>query len=198
MLKRITEKQIYHTILYFVFYAFVGWIYEVSLCIFEAKIGFVNRGFLWLPILPVYGFGSLLFIQLYRLRKKKLPVGSFDMMPVVIFLIILVSTTVVELITSYILEAAIGGWLWDYTGYFMNFEGRISLKTSLRFGLGGMAIIYILHPLLRRALYSAPIKVLRLLCIIFLTAVGIDLCFRVKYGSNFKQASAITYSIPSC
>ncbi len=147
MLKRITEKQIYHTILYFVFYAFVGWIYEVSLCIFEAKIGFVNRGFLWLPILPVYGFGSLLFIQLYRLRKKKLPVGSFDMMPVVIFLIILVSTTIVELITSYILEAVIGGWLWDYTGYFMNFEGRISLKTSLRFGLGGMAIIYILHPL---------------------------------------------------
>ena len=40
-----------------------------------------------------------------------------------------------ELIASYIIEAAAGYPLWDYTGYFMNFDGRIALEPGLMFGL---------------------------------------------------------------
>ena len=71
-------------------------------------------------------------------------------MPVFIFLGIIIITTVVELISSYIMEFITGGWLWDYRGYSFNFQGRIALNPSIRFGLGGMFFIYILQPLFEK------------------------------------------------
>ena len=42
-----------------------------------------------------------------------------------------------RLITSYIMEWTTGSWLWDYTRFTPNFQGRIALNPSLRFGVGG-------------------------------------------------------------
>lgn len=55
-----------------------------------------------------------------------------------------------ELVTSYILEAFTGGWLWNYNSYWLNFQGRIALNPSVRFGIGGIVFIYILQPLFEK------------------------------------------------
>ena len=55
-------KKIEKYYLYFMMYAVIGWIYEVVLEVFIYKWGFSNRGVLFGPYLPVYGFGGLLFI----------------------------------------------------------------------------------------------------------------------------------------
>ena len=34
---------------------------------------------------------------------------------------------------------------------FLNFEGRIALNPSIRFGIGGMVFLYVLQPLFSRA-----------------------------------------------
>ena len=49
-------------IIYFMLYAIIGWIYEVLLELFIWSHKFVNRGTLFGPWLPVYGFGALIFI----------------------------------------------------------------------------------------------------------------------------------------
>lgn len=139
--------------LYFWVYAVLGWVYEVFLEVVVYRWGFSNRGFLFGPYLPVYGFGALLIIACLRpLSRKPLHIGKVNIMPVVVFLAVVALTTVVELITSYLLEWTTGGWLWDYTRYSIQWQGRICLSASLRFGIGGMVILYLLQPLLEKGM----------------------------------------------
>ena len=36
--------------------------------------------------------------------------------------------------------------MWDYTRFAWNFQGRIALNPSLRFGAGGMVFLYLFQP----------------------------------------------------
>ena len=138
--------------LYFLAYSVLGWCYEVFLEVVVYLWGFSNRGFLWGPYCPVYGFGALLLLLCLRgVMKRRLLWGRVCVTPAVVFVAIVVLTTVLELLTSYLLEWTTGGWLWDYSSYTIQFEGRICLSASLRFGVAGMLVLYVLQPLLERA-----------------------------------------------
>lgn len=50
-------------LLSFLVFCVIGWIYEVLVFYFELGYGFVNRGFLFGPWLPVYGCGSKIFCR---------------------------------------------------------------------------------------------------------------------------------------
>ncbi|HIY52653.1 MAG TPA: putative ABC transporter permease [Candidatus Agathobaculum merdavium] len=139
--------------LYFWVYAALGWVYEVFLEVVVYRWGFSNRGFLFGPYLPVYGVGALLILAFLRgLSRREWRVGRVNLMPVVVFVSVVVLTTVVELIASYLLEWTTGGWLWDYTRYTIQWQGRICLSASLRFGVGGMIVLYGLQPLLEKGM----------------------------------------------
>ena len=59
--------------------------------------------------------------------------------------------TAIELVTSYILEALTGAWPWQtYVDYAINFQGRIALSPSIRFGLGGLLFLLVLQPLFEK------------------------------------------------
>ena len=73
----------------------------------------------------------------YRLIKTSMYLWKIPFTSVLVFAEIVVITTVIELITSYIMEWTAGSWLWDYTRFTPNFQGRIALNPSLRFGVGG-------------------------------------------------------------
>ena len=62
----------------------------------------------------------------------------------------MIIATVIELIASYIMEFTRGGWMWDYDRFAFNFQGRIALNPSIRFGIGGMIFMYILQPLFEK------------------------------------------------
>lgn len=136
----------------FILFSISGWIYEVCVFAFEYNQGFINRGFLFGPYLPVYGSGEVLvLLMLLGLREKKVKLWKINIMPVLMFFLIIFITTVTELITSYILEFFTGGngFLWDYSGldYGPHFEGRISVVSSLRFGIMGIVGLYGVQPL---------------------------------------------------
>ena len=65
-------------------------------------------------------------------------------------------TTIVELLTTYIIDYMKSDWrkLWDYSGSFMNFQGRVSLPSSLKFGLIGIIGVYIIIPLIDKFIGS--------------------------------------------
>ncbi len=139
--------------LYFWVYAALGWVYEVFLEVVVYRWGFSNRGFLFGPYLPVYGVGALLILAFLRgLSRRKWCVGRVNLMPAVVFVAVVALTTVVELIASYLLEWTTGGWLWDYTRYTIQWQGRICLSASLRFGVAGMIVLYGLQPLLEKGM----------------------------------------------
>ena len=89
---------------YFTFYSVFGWCYEVFLEVFVYHWGFTNRGVLFGPYTPVYGFGALAFLLLvYPLIRDKAVKGRLIMIPVVFLLCMLIATAI-ELGTSYLLE----------------------------------------------------------------------------------------------
>jgi len=144
-------KRLERALVYFTFYAVFGWCYEVFLEVVVYRWGFTNRGVLFGPYCPVYGFGALAFIVLvYPLIKGKPPKKRLALIPVVFLLCMLIATAI-ELGTSYLLEALTGSWPWQtYADYAINFEARIALSPSIRFGLGGTFFLYILQPLFEK------------------------------------------------
>lgn len=137
--------------LYFFAYSVAGWCYEVFLETVVYRWGFSNRGVLFGPYCPVYGFGMLLFIfTIYRLIKNKPLKTRLLMIPAVIVGCALIATAV-ELLTSYICEFFTGSWPWQtYADYKINFQARIALSPSIRFGLGGALFLYLVQPLFER------------------------------------------------
>lgn len=129
---------------------FIGWIYEV--CIHLVRDGvFVNRGTMHGPWLPIYGWGGLLIITLlynFRTNPKKQ------------FFATIILCGIVEYFSSFALDIIYGQKWWDYSGYFINLNGRICLEGLLIFGIGGLAISYIIAPMLDNALRKVSKKVL--------------------------------------
>ena len=163
---------------YFLVFCFCGWIYESFWCeMVEKNHGFTNKGYLFGPWLMIYGFGMLLIV--FILRRFKVTNG---------YLILLYATlisTVVELIGSYIMEAMFGHFFWDYSPYFMNFQGRIAFKQDLMFGLMALMGMKILLPKvdILQEKYSDNI-VHNLAAILIIMLYFVDLIARIWLGSN--------------
>ena len=150
----VTPKDHYSIInllfMFFVF-SFIGWAWE---CLLEYyKIGiFVNRGSMWGPWIPIYGAGGLMMIILLNRFRAK---------PLVTFFSSIVVAGIMEYTTAAILWNTQHLKYWDYTGYFLNIQGRICLEGLLFFGIMGLAGIYFFAPLTDNVLEKIPIKIRR-------------------------------------
>jgi len=140
----------------FMLYCFIGWIYEVILE-FSYGHGFVNRGFLHGPYLPVYGFGALLVLFTIRpFSRKKICIGKFSVTPVIVFLLIFLLVTIVEYCAGVILDVGFGKQLWDYSDEILNINGIVCLFASLKFATGGTVFLYLLQPLFEKLVAIMP------------------------------------------
>ena len=179
-------KRLRDIFLMFMACAFLGWIYEVLVGLLETHVGYVNRGFLFGPYLPIYGFGGIILITLLMpIRNKKIHLGRISISFVLVFLSTMLITTILELIGSYFMELIMGDWLWDYSTYFCNFEGRIALWSSVKFGLGGLIIIYIIEPAVYFCIQKLNERAVNIFTIILAIIFTIDLLLRPFLGSNF-------------
>ena len=164
--------------IYFMLYAILGWIYEVFLEVVVYRWGFSNRGVLFGPYCPVYGFGALAFIfTVYPFIKKKNIKKKLFLIPIV-FLLCMGIATLIELITSYLCEFFLGSWPWQtYANYKYNFQARIALSPSIRFGIGGVAFLYIIQPLYEKLLEKLGNKKVNIIFIILLLILAIDMIY---------------------
>jgi len=123
--------------LYFIIYSFIGWLYESILCSINEK-KWVNRGFLNGPLCPVYGFGALSVLFLLNQRVNNV---------FTLFFVSMIVTSLLEYITSFLLEKLFHAKWWDYSHYRFNIQGRISLIGAIVFGGLSVLLIKIIHPL---------------------------------------------------
>ena len=123
-------------ILYFMIYAFCGWLMQV-ICILIRLKKFVNRGFLIGPICPIYGYGVLGIVLLIGNDKS-------DVLGV--FLKSILICSVLEYFTTYFMEKKFKARWWNYSKRKFNINGRICLETMLPFGILGTLIVYVVHP----------------------------------------------------
>ena len=123
--------------LLFILYSFLGWLMEVICKLFELK-KFVNRGFLIGPICPIYGYGVLGILLLIGNDKS-------DFLS--IFLKSILICSVLEYLTSYVMEKLFHARWWDYSKRKFNINGRICLETMIPFGILGTIVVYFINPL---------------------------------------------------
>ena len=177
------KRRISEYVVFFWVYAVIGWIYEVVLETFIYRWGFSNRGVLFGPWLPVYGFGAVIFVLLwYRIIKDKPLKQRLIRLPL-IFLLTMATATLIELITSYLCEWTMDSWPWQtYADYAINFQARIALSPSLRFGLGGCLFLYIIQPALDRMTSKMKDRTVIAIAVGILAVLAVDVvytfCFR--------------------
>ena len=135
-------------ILLFFCYSLLGWCIEVTLKYFQFR-RFINRGFFTGPILPIYGSGAALI----TLLVDKL--SPFESAYGTTFALSFVICGTLEYLTSYVMEKRFHARWWDYSQKPMNLHGRVWIGNLLLFGLGGVAIVHLINPLLCRAFAAA-------------------------------------------
>ena len=167
---------------FYIFYilSLVGWLYEMSLFIFYGNLANIyNRGFLRGPYLPIYGFGGLLIVKVLRPIVARMGEGRWLKKILISFLVIIILTTGLELLASYILDYFKLDKLWDYSNFSYNFQGRISLRHSIRFGLGGLVLTYLVLPFFQGLLLRLDPGRKKILALILFLIMGLDFFTRV-------------------
>lgn len=161
----------------FFVYAFLGYVCEVIYCSIGQK-KLVNRGYLYMPVCPIYGFGAVIILL------SMLPISK--MWYLVFFLGILLTTTL-EYLTSYIMEIIFHMRWWDYSKRKLNINGRVCLLNSLLFGGLVMIVVYGLHPLVYRLMETMGMLSIRIIDIILGIGIVVDTIFSTIKNVNIAK-----------
>lgn len=163
MMQKVDTKKLSALVLEFTAYSFIGWLYETILT--SAVWGrFADRGWLHLPICPIYGFCAMALLLILRRIKS----------PALIFVVGTAVTTAAELAASYVLDLFIDDSLWDYNNWAFNFQGRIALGSSLIFGILCVLLIKVLYPAAEYLADKASGRTLKIAAAITLAIIFAD------------------------
>ncbi len=182
------DYSIFNLVLLFFTFAMIGWCWEVAYGLFTTG-DFINKGTMFGPWLPIYGTGGILLLLLLSKFREK---------PLIVFLLAMLICGVIEYAASVILEGLYGLKWWDYSGFFLNVDGRVCLEGLILFGLGGAGIIYVLAPLLDNLYNKIPHSVKMAIRIILIICFAIDLgisSVSPNYGKGITTVAMSTLFI---
>lgn len=184
---KVLSLKIQNLLIYYFICSILGWIMEV-LYAYSVFGTFVDRGFLYGPMCPIYGWGAVAMVLITeRIRKKK--VNTLG-----IFLIVTAIFTTLEYLTSLVLELIFNLRWWDYSNYFLNINGRVCLIFSIFFGFMGIVFVKKIYPRIQRLIKNIRKKIsVKMLWIILISLVvlsNVDCVFSsIKYIK--KDANSI-------
>lgn len=149
----------YQWLLFFFIYCFIGWIIE-STYVSVRGLHFVNRGFLRLPLLPLYGSGAIIMLWL------SIPVqGNLFL----VFLFGMLGASALEYVTGYVMERLFKMKYWDYSSNPFNINGYVCLTNSIAWGFLTLLLTEVIH----RPLEWLVLHLNGTACIILVIMVGI-------------------------
>lgn len=181
--------DIYFLFYNFFLYCFFGWIYESGLVSLQKRT-WVNRGFLNGPIIPIYGAGAtVVYVLLSPIQNH----------PSWVFVGGMLIATVLEYITSYIMEKLFHAKWWDYSNYKYNIQGRICLMASLFWGFLSIFMTDVLQPVINGMIKRIPRQAGEtagaFICILFAADVTVTVIYTLKLDKKFADMSKIREEI---
>ena len=114
----------YQWLLIFYTYCFFGWIFESTYVSCKTR-RFVNRGFLRLPMLPLYGTGAVMMLWVSLPLKHNV---------FLVYISGMIAATVLEYVTGWAMERLFKMKYWDYSNQRFNLNGYICLSSSVAWG----------------------------------------------------------------
>ena len=178
MLDFCRSQDVYHLLGFFIIYSVAGWIWESCYCSIKKK-KLINRGFLNGPVIPLYGCGALLaYLFLWPYREEWITVYAGGAL----------LATLLEYVTSWLMERLFDATWWDYSDEKFNIQGRICLRASLLWGLFALFMIRWLHPAVANFLERLPVRVVQAAELIFVLLFTADLIYTVMGTFDIKKA----------
>ncbi len=139
-------NELFYIFYLFFIYSFFGWIYE-SLFVSIRKRTPVNRGFLNGPVIPIYGLGALIFYLVLGPVKDNLFLNYIGGA---------ILASVLEYVTSLLMEALFHAKWWDYSNRRFNIGGRVCLAASLLWGFFSLLMLHVIHPQMDALISKIP------------------------------------------
>jgi len=165
-------------IIIFLCFSVLGWIWESIYCTIKNK-KWANRGFLYGPICPIYGFGGLIGFIVYYF----LPSLSW----IILFAAGFVVSMILEYPTSWLLEKLFHARWWDYSDIPLNINGRTSVPTSAAFGVAAILVMKVILPLLTDILSLTPLWLEHIAVYLFISVISADITLTVCALTNFQK-----------
>ncbi len=164
-------------LLFFFLYCFLGWVWE-CLYVSALKRQWINRGFLYGPLIPIYGFGAITVLWI------TLPVrGSIPL----IFLFGMVGATILEYFTGAAMERLFHVRYWDYSNNHFNLNGHICLFCSLGWGVFSVLMVKVLHLPFENAVLKIPENIANLTSTVLVAIFAADTTKSVQSALDFRE-----------
>ena len=175
--------------MFFFIYGFLGWCVEVAFAAVKES-RFVNRGFLNGPICPIYGFGVVSVVLLLRPLAHSLPL---------LFLGAVAVTTLIELLTGFLLEKLFHARWWDYSPRKFNIGGYVCPLFSLIWGAACVVVVRLIHPAVDHVVRLLPDAALYTALGALFAVLAIDLAATVatihRLGQRLKRLNDLASEI---
>lgn len=164
-------------LLFFFLYCFLGWIGEcLYASLYERK--WINRGFLYGPMAPIYGFGAISVLLITLPVRDSIPM---------IFLAGMASATALEYVTGVVMQRLFHARYWDYRRNRFNLNGYICPLYSFGWGLFSVAQIKLLHPLFERAILEIPAATAGFLSAILVAVYAVDTTLSIRSALHLQE-----------
>ena len=161
----------------FFFYSFFGWIFEtIYVSVHEGH--FVNRGFIRGPFLPLYGCGGIMMLLASKPFYENI---------VLVFVSGCIGATALEYITAVVMEALFKVRYWDYSHKKIHFQGRISLESTLAWGLCTVVFTHWLQLPIERIVLSIPYNIVTVATAVVLVMFSADFMLAFKTALDLKD-----------
>ena len=121
---------------YFIIYSAIGYIIETIFGIITMGVWQSRQSFLYGPFLGIYGLGAVLILIFSKPYEK----NNFHLF-IAGFIIGSVTEYTISLLTDVLLHTK---W-WDYSGYFLNINGRICLLYSCFWGILTLFLVKVVN-----------------------------------------------------
>lgn len=122
-------------LLLFFIYSFLGWIWETFYVSLKRQ-RWTNRGFLFGPFLPIYGFGAIIML-----------IFTYPFTDSLIHIYVLgaIGATLLELVTGYIMEKLFNMRYWDYSYKKYQYKGYICLTSTVAWGFFAIILVKVIN-----------------------------------------------------
>lgn len=164
-------------LLIFFIYGFLGWLWEVVYVSVRQK-RWTNRGFLFGPFLPIYGFGAI-FILIFTLGVRN--------NIIYIYLLGSVGSTILELLAGIIMEILFKIRYWDYSYRKFHYKGYICLHSSIGWGFFSIFLVKILSVPVENLIFSLPKNSIKTIIFILVVLFTADLTKSIQNAFSLKR-----------
>lgn len=170
-------NDVFKWVMFFYVYCMFGWIFE-SLFLTIKKRKFVNRGFLYGPVIPIYGEGAIIMLAI---------TSSINEKPWLVFIIGMIGATILELIVGIIMESIFKVKYWNYSNNKIQFRGYICLSSSICWGIFTVLLIELVHRYVDGIITNIDNMILIIIVILITLLFVIDIIISTKEAWNLRN-----------